>query len=199
MRKYKGYEAKQVTPTGDPLPAGGYVARIMGAKEEPWKNGKGSSVVIGFDILEGEYKDFFAEQYKANTNEDKKWKGNLRVTAPNENDQYFESQQETFNKTIGAIEASNNGFHFDWQPIESNDDWSQLKGKTVGVLYRNKEYDIDGKTGWTTEAAYFVDTEYIRSGKFKIPKDKPLKSKGSGSAGIAFAPASDDGGGDLPF
>lgn len=196
MKRYAGYEPKVGAPASEPLPAGGYVARIMGAKEEPWKNGKGLSVVISFDILEGEYKDFFAEQYKANTNEDKKWKGNLRVTAPNENDQYFESQQESFNKTIGAIEASNNGFHFDWQPIESNDDWSQLKGKTVGVLYRNKEYDIDGKTGWTTEAAYFADVDYIRSGRFKIPKDKPLKMS-SGDSTSSFSEIDSDA--ELPF
>jgi hypothetical protein len=199
MRKYKGYEAKQVAPAGDPLPAGGYVVRIISVKENEWKSGKGSSVVFGFDVIEGEYKGFFKEQYDGNTNEDKKWKGVLRVTQPNEKDQYYESQIETFNKTIGALEASNNGFHFDWRPVEEKDDWSQLKDKVVGVLYRNKEYEVDGRTGWTTEAAYFVDTEYIRSGKFKIPKDKPLKSNGSGSSGGAFAPVSDDGDGELPF
>lgn len=197
MKKYKGYEAKQFTPASDPLPAGGYIVTILSTKEEAWKSGKGASVVFSFDVAEGEYKDFFATQYRENANEDKKWKGNLRVTSPNEADEYFDSQVETFNKTIGAIEASNEGFGFDWRPVEDNDDWSQLKGKTVGVLYRNKEYDIDGKTGWTTEAAYFVDAEYIRSGKFKIPKDKPLKNKSSNFAnGFVHIDNGDD---DLPF
>jgi hypothetical protein len=196
MKKYKGYEAKQFTPASDPLPAGGYIVTILSAKEEAWKSGKGASVVFSFDVAEGEYKDFFATQYRENTNEDKKWKGNLRVTSPNEADEYFDSQVETFNKTIGAIEASNDGFHFDWRPIETSDDWSQLKGKTVGVLYRNKEYDIDGNTGWTTEAAYFVDADYIRSGKFKIPKDKPLKGKKTASYSEIASSDSDE---DLPF
>ena len=176
MKKYTGYEAKAVVGGSDPLPAGGYIVKILGAKEEPWKSGGGSSLVISFDVSEGEYSGFFSDQYKANTNEDKKWKGNLRVTIPDENSEYFDSQRKTFNSTIGAIEESNAGYHLDWGPVEKGD-WSQLKGKQVGVLYRNKEWEYKGDTGWTTEAAYFATTDYIHSGNIKIPKDKPLKNK----------------------
>lgn len=176
MKKYTGYEAKASVVGSDPLPAGGYIVKILGAKEEPWKSGGGSSLVISFDVSEGEYSGFFADQFKANTNEDKKWKGNLRVTIPDENSEYFDSQRKTFNSTIGAIEESNAGYHLDWGPVEKGD-WSQLKGKQVGVLYRNKEWEYKGDTGWTTEAAYFTTTDYIHSGNVKIPKDKPLKNK----------------------
>ena len=204
MQRYKGFEPKASVGGSDPLPAGGYIVKILGAKEEPWKNGGGSSLVVSFDVSEGEYSGFFADQYKANTNENKKWKGNLRVTIPDENSEYFDSQKQTFNSTIGAIEESNAGYHLDWGPVERGD-WSQLKGKQVGVLYRNKEYDVEGRTGWTTEAAYFTTVDYIHSGNIKIPKDKPLKNKppvstsgfaSSASSGFAEITGEDD---HLPF
>ena len=57
--------------SNEPLPAGGYIAKILNAevKEYTW----GEVLVVSFDIAEGEYKDFFANQYKANSNEDKMW------------------------------------------------------------------------------------------------------------------------------
>lgn len=192
MKKYAGYEAKAVVGGSDPLPAGGYIVKIISAKEEPWKNGGGSSLVISFDVSEGEYSGFFAEQFKSNTSEDKKWKGNLRVAIPDENSDYFDSQRKTFNSTIGAIEESNSGYHLDWGPVEKGD-WSQLKGKQAGVLYRNKEWEYKGDTGWTTEAAYFATTDYIHSGNVKIPKDKPLKNKQPVSAS-GFAVSGSSGG-----
>lgn len=205
MKKYAGFEAKASVGGSDPLPAGGYIIKILGAKEEAWKNSIGSSLVISFDVSEGEYKSFFADQYKSNSNEDKKWKGNLRVAIPDESNQYFDSQKKTFNNTIGAIEESNAGYHLDWTPIEKSADWSQLKGKEVGVLFRNKEWEMpdkqtgEMKSGWTTEAAYFTTAEYIRGGKFKLPKDKPLKNKASQTNTYqSFAEIADETG-DLPF
>lgn len=199
MRKYAGFEAKASVGGGDPLPAGGYIVRILGAKEEAWKNSNGASLVISFDVTEGEYKGFFADQYKNNSNEDKKWKGNLRVAIPDENNQYFANQRKTFNSTIGAIEESNPGYHLDWTPIEQSADWSQIKGKEVGVLFRNKEWEMNGNSGWTTEAAYFTTTDYIRGGNYKLPKDKPLKNKAVSES--AFQPLSNNNSADydLPF
>ena len=195
MRKFE-VEIKRNTGAGDPLPAGGYVAKIMNAevKEYTW----GEVLVISFDVAEGEYKDFFANQYRANTSEDKKWKGNFRLTVPSEGNQYFDSQKRTFGNALACIEESNSGYHWDWNE-------AKLKGKMVGVLFRNFEWEMNGNSGWSTEACTLVSVDDVRSGNFKMPKDKPLKKKESNS--VSYVPASYgqpnlqpiDDGDDLPF
>ena len=54
---------------------------------------------------------------------------------------------------------------------------SGSKGKKVGIVYRNKEWEYNGKTGWTTEAAGSDSVENIRAGKFYKFKDKFLPQK----------------------
>lgn len=168
MNRIEGLEIKKIEPASDPLPAGGYVAKILDAEEKEYS--WGSVLVISFDILEGEFKDFFKQNYKANTREDKKWKGVYRLTVPQESNQWYDSQKRTFGNAIACIEESNNGYHWNW-------DEKALKGKTVGVLFRNFEYDVEGNTGWSTECCSLASVEDIREGNFKMPKDKPLKKK----------------------
>lgn len=168
MNKIEGLEIKRIEPASDPLPAGGYVAKILDAEEKEYS--WGSVLVISFDILEGEFKDFFKQNYKANTREDKKWKGVYRLTAPQETNQWYDSQKRTFGNAIACIEESNNSYHWNW-------DEKTLKGKTVGVLFRNFEYDVEGNTGWSTECCSLASVEDIREGNFKMPKDKPRKKK----------------------
>jgi hypothetical protein len=69
-----------------------------------------------------------------------------------------------------SIENSNPGYHWDW-------DEKGLKGKKLGVLFRNKEWEMNGRTGWTTEAAGSCTVEDIRENTFRLPKDKPLKDR----------------------
>ena len=174
MKAFNGLEIKKSVSASEPLPAGGYVAKILNAKVEEYSWGE--VLVISFDVAEGEYKDFFSKQYKENTREDKKWKGNFRLTVPQESNQYFDSQKRTFGNAIWAIEESNPGYHWDW-----NED--ALKGKMVGVLFRNFEWAMDdGRSGWSTECCTFVSVEDVRTGNFKQPKDKPLKRKESYSS-----------------
>ena len=173
MKAFNGLEIKKSVGASEPLPAGGYVAKILNAKVEEYSWGE--VLVISFDIAEGEYKDFFSKQYKENTREDKKWKGNFRLTVPQESNQYFDSQKRTFGNAIWAIEESNQGYHWDW-----NED--ALKGKMVGVLFRNFEYDVEGRHGWSTECCTFVSVEDVRTGNFKQPKDKPLRNKTANNA-----------------
>ena len=68
---------------------------------------------------------------------------------------------------IACLEESNDGFHFDW-------DESKIVKKRVGIIFRNKEYDFEGKRGWFTEPFSVTDVESIRAEKYKIPADKPL-------------------------
>lgn len=191
MKAFNGLEIKKSVSANEPLPAGGYVAKILNAKVEEYSWGE--KLVISFDVAEGEYKDFFRKQYNENTREDKKWKGNFRLTVPNEGNQYFDSQKRTFGNAIWAIEESNPGYHWDWNE-------TALKGKMVGVLFRNFEWAMEDRTGWNTEACTFVSVEDVRTGNFKQPKDKPLRNKATNNAPAPnFTVLDDDSLSDLPF
>ena len=190
MKAFNGLEIKKSVSASEPLPAGGYVAKILNAKVEEYSWGE--VLVISFDIAEGEYKDFFSKQYKENTREDKKWKGNFRLTVPQESNQYFDSQKRTFGNAIWAIEESNPGYHWDWNE-------TALKGKMVGVLFRNYEYDVEGRHGWSTECCTFVSVEDVRTVNFKQPKDKPLRNKTANNSIESNFSALDEVESELPF
>lgn len=186
MKAYSGFEAKK-NSTREVLPAGGYVAKILNAKEQNYD--WGNVLVISFDIVEGEHQSFFTNDYQAQTGEDKKWRGTYRLNVPkddgSEKDQWTKN---TFGGAMWAIQESNPGYHWDW-------DESKLKDKTVGVLFRNREWEMNGNTGWTTECCAFTSASDIRENKFKMPKDKPLKKK-SEQPGVFEAAANDN---DLPW
>ena len=190
IKSYNGFKPERTT-VRETLPAGGYVAKIMDATviSYDW----GDVLKVDFDIAEGEYKGFFATDYRNNPNDDKKWRGTYRINIPNESNQYFDSQRKSFNNFIACLEETNSGFHFDW-------DESKLKGKGIGVLFRNKEWEYNGSTGWATECCTVTTAKDIREGNFKMPKDKPLKAKAANTGAnseTAFAPVDDDS--DLPF
>ena len=190
IKSYNGFKPERTTAR-ETLPAGGYVAKIMDATviSYDW----GDVLKVDFDIAEGEHKGFFATDYRNNTNDDKKWRGTYRINIPNESNQYFDSQRKSFNNFIACLEETNSGFHFDW-------DESKLKGKGIGVLFRNKEWEYNGSTGWTTECCAVTTAKDIREGNFKMPKDKPLKAKAANTGAYSettFAPVDDDA--DLPF
>lgn len=190
IKSYNGFKPER-TSTRETLPAGGYVAKIMDATviDYSW----GSVLKVDFDIAEGDYKNFFANDYRNNTNDDKKWRGSYRINIPDERNQYFDSQRKSFNNFIACLEETNSGFHWDW-------DESKLKGKGIGVLFRNKEWEYNDSTGWTTECCAVTTAKDIREGNFKMPKDKPLKAKTASTGAYsasAFAPVEDDS--DLPF
>jgi hypothetical protein len=167
MKPYSGYKAEQSKPNVA-LPAGGYVAKILKAEEVTFD--WGNRLVISFDIAEGEHKDHFKANYNNQNGEDKRWKGVYRLTIPKDDgSEKDEWSKRSFNNAMGAIEESNAGYHWDWNE-------AGLKGKVVGVLFRNKEWEFNGRTGWTTECCTMTDVDTIRNNKFSVPKDKPLKS-----------------------
>ena len=67
------FDKSQRRKNFEQLPKGAYVVKIMGAVQEPNRNGKGEHVKIIVDIAEGDFKGYFSRIYEANTNEDKKW------------------------------------------------------------------------------------------------------------------------------
>lgn len=190
IKNYEGQKAEK-TVSVNHLPAGGYVAKIVSAKVEDYQ--WGSVVVVAFDIAEGDFKGFFKKQFDDNPNEDKKWRGVYRLTVPDENSKYFDGNRRTFNNFIYAMEDSNPKYHYDC-------DEKKFKDKMIGVLFRNREWEMDGNTGWTTECGAVTDVASIREGKFKPLKDKPLKGKSTTTAPLTNpSPADLIDDEDIPF
>ena len=201
MKPFKNYESTQTFSSRPTLPAGGYVCKIMNAEEKVYKSSKGkndtfSKLEISFDIIEGEYSGFFASDYRSQQNEDKKWKGVLRMSVPSDDGTEMDEKIKSMFKTnITAIEESNSGYHWDWNE-------KALKGLVVGCLFQSQEWEWEGKSGWKSQPYGFIDAEKIRSGDFKVPKPKPLKNGGksvpaqASSAMSDFTEVSDS---DLPF
>jgi hypothetical protein len=186
MKKFNGYENAQVIASKERLPIGGYVLKILNAEEKQYD--WGSILLLSFDIADGDYEGFYKDDYKNQQQEDKKWKGQIRLNLPkddgSEKDQWT---MRSFKTNITAIEDSNKDFHWDW-------DEKQLKNRFVGGLFRNKEYEYNDKTGFFTECCKLVTVDSIKNGKFKIPEDKLLKK----STVSGFTPSIGDDK-DLPF
>ena len=198
MKPFKNYERTQTFSSRPTLPAGGYVCKIMNAEEKVYKSSKGTfnKLEISIDIIEGEHTGFFAADYRSQQNEDKKWKGVLRMSVPTDDGSDLDEKiKSAFKTNITAIEESNDGYHWDWNE-------AGLKGLVVGCLFQSQEWEWEGKSGWKSQPYGFIDAEKIRSGDFKVPKPKPLKGSTSTSPTQAsdsmkdFAEVSDS---DLPF
>ena len=167
MRRLKGYESARVFSDQERLPAGGYVLKILDVAYQ--ENSRGDVIILSFDIAEGEQKGFFEKNYKNQTGEDKRWKGTYRIWVPKDDGtDEDEWTQRRFKTIMVNFEESNSGYHWDW-------DEKTLKGKLIGALFNNKEYDFNGRHGFYTNCHSLVSVEKIRSGKFKIPQDSLLK------------------------
>jgi hypothetical protein len=185
MKKYEGFEAKKASAGSfDKLPAGGYVAKILKAEvcEYSW----GDVLLISFDIDEGDHKGHFRQMWDADKDSQygQKWRGTFRLVVPRKESQYFDSERRAFNNAIWAVEESNAGYKWNWKE-------ETLKGKMIGVLFRNREWEKDGNTGWTTECCTVTSVEDIRSGNFTVPRDKKLKNSADTAAATAQAVKAD--------
>lgn len=171
MKQLNGYANAQAYSEQERLPIGGYILKILDVKYQT--NDWGDIIQLSFDIAEGDQKDFYASNYKAQNGEDKKWKGVYRLRVPKDDgSEQDEWTMRKFKTVITAFEESNNGYHWNW-------DEQTLKGKTIGALFNNKEYEYNGRHGFFTNCHSLVVAEKIRSGKFTIPEDTLLKSGSS--------------------
>jgi hypothetical protein len=177
------------------LPKGAYVMKIMGAKVQ--QNSIGQYVEISMDIAEGEYANFYADSYRSNKNENKKWGCKYLLNVPNddgtEKDGWTKRKFKTFTE---ALEESNAGYHFDW-------DETKFKGKLIGGLFHIEEYERnDGKIAQSTKIKNVCSVDKLRSGDYKLPEDKLLARKPvpQDADGFLDIPADlKDGEEELPF
>lgn len=192
IRKPQNWESVQAFSDRQKLPLGAYVCNVLKAAVS--HTTYGDMLQIGFDIAEGEYKDFYKSDFNANTAQDKKWKGVLRVFLPrDDNSEKDEITKRTLKGMVTSFEKSNPGYVWNW-------DETSLVGKQVGILYRNEEWDYNGRTGWAVRPFRAISVDSVREGSFTFPPDKPLHGTAS-----APAPTASNGGytavetDDLPF
>lgn len=186
MRQFSGY-APQKMPVKEQLPIDAYISEIKDANVVNYATG--DVLLLLVDIAEGEQKDFFARDYRAQNGENKKWRGILRLNLPTDDGSDRDATTKSiFNDAMACIEESNPGYRWNW-------DEKSLKGKKIGHLSRESEWEFNGRTGWRTELCYIKSVDDIRNGKYKMPEKKPLKNK-TQSVPAGFIEAGDD---DLPF
>lgn len=161
VRAYSGSRQK--------LPAGAYVCDIIQAVVQ--SNNYGQQLCVLVDINSGEWAGYYAENFDNNQRENKKWKGVLRLWLPvndgSDKDEFTKSILKGF---ITAVEESNRGYTWNW-------DERTLVKKEIGVLFRNEEWEWNGKSGWTAKPFRAISVDSVADGNFTVPKDKPLKNK----------------------
>ena len=200
IRKPNNWNEVQEFTDRPKLPLGAYVCKVRRAVIQ--SNEYGEQLCILFDIAEGEFAGFFDADFKSNTRADKKWKGVLRQFIPkddgSEKDEWTKS---SFKGMVTSFEKSNPGYQWNW-------DEASLSGKLVGILFRNEEWEYEGKTGWAVRPFRAISVDSVRSGDFTLPKDKPLKNKSASSGADSFNALNDrvnqmfpveEDDGELPF
>lgn len=150
-------------------------------------------VKISFDIAEGEHKDFYAKQYKANTSEDKKWSYDavIYLSIPEDGSETWVSKKwDTF---WADVEDSNNGYVFDG-------DEAKAKGKLFGAVFRNEQTENNGTIYDHTRFAWSKVADDVRNGNVgRMPSDKLVEVYNSAPADSSGFMTIVDGEEDLPF
>lgn len=203
MNKPTGYDEVQEFGTGNSLPKGGYVCKIVKVEEGKSKNGN-DTVYIYLDIAEGEYAGYFLERYKKQTDPaTAKWPC---VYSQIVLDTTTKQASKGFKTFITSCEKSNAGFVA--AQIWGDRFASFFKGRMIGVVFRDTWFPgNNGKPARYAKAAYLCSTETIKKGQFTIPEDdkSQLTNIGNsfdipGNIGFdSFAPADNVSEDDLPF
>lgn len=177
MQKPADFDNVQAFGEFKPLPAGGYVCRIMNVEETNAKSSGAPMIKISLDIAEGEYKDYFANMYRNDTRANKTWSYSAVVNQLVYDTNGSNSTNRGFKTFITSTEESNPGFRTVWGAGFS----ACFKGKLIGVLFGREEYvGTDGKNHWSTKALNFRSMKTIHDGTFETPADKPLTATQGG-------------------
>jgi hypothetical protein len=176
-----------------PLPIGGHICRIIGARAGQYSTGA-DMIEVAFDIAEGGPDDGrFQERfdYLRKSNPQAKWPngGMFRtgiLTREGKTSGFFKG-------LITAVEESNPGYSFKGSGCNEG----TLKGKLVGFNFGEEEYmGNDGTLRTAVKAVYAVSVATVKEG-IEPPKKKPYKPRpGEQMAAQGFTEVSDE---TLPF
>lgn len=181
MQKPNDYDNVQAYGEFTPLKLGGHICKIMQVEETKSSNGK-DMLKISLDIAEGEQKDYYAQQYKSDTRENKKWGCIVYQLVHDSNG----NTNRGFKSFITAVENSNPGFKVAWDNKFS----ACFKGKLVGGVFGREQYlNAYQEKKFTTKCVQIRSVEAIRNG-VDIPEDKLLPESPSNGYGQGYTPSS---------
>lgn len=167
------------------LPAGGYVCRIKGVKEDEY-----GRIIVAFDIDDGGYAGFFTDKYRADRERDAanaKWKGTYRMYQTERDSDEASKALKSF---AGSLQDSNEGFEWDTENGAAIDPYV-FKGLRIGILFREDEFN-----GYRFTKAFATrGVDSILAGDYSIPEFKPKEEEPT--AGFYEDKSSDED--DLPF
>ena len=164
MIQFEGMRPQESGSSNKQLPAGPYVAKVLGARVIGQAPDQQLEVML--DIAEGQYTDFYMNKFTAQkqrgSNYEVRYKGILKLRIPNpdnKNALYPESDIRRFNDMIYRFEKSNDGFHWDG-------DESRLTDLTVGISVQDDEFNGNQ----FTKPVRFEIADDVRNGRVsKMP------------------------------
>lgn len=191
MKRPTNWENTQAYGDFEPLELGGHICKIMSVEETKSRAGK-DMIKISLDIAEGEQAGYYAEQYRNDNRNPKKWGCIVYQLLEDDNG----NTNRGFKTFVNAVEKSNPGFNSD--NIWDDNFCGYFKNKLIGGVFGREQYENSkGDLKWSTKCVQFRDIETIRKG-VPIPEDKYLEgTKPATSSNNDFAdmPLDDD----LPF
>lgn len=139
------------------LPAGGYICGIKKITDYPDKE----YLMIEYDIVQGEYKNYFANMQK-----ELGWADNRFVKS------YKDSALPFFKAFITSVEKSNKNFKYDGEHEKT------MENKFIGLTVGNEEYQ---KQNGNVGTRHYVDKTHsvqaIKNGDFTVPENKKLSGE----------------------
>lgn len=137
MQKPRNWENTPAQMGGqhEMLPAGGHIMKILRAEVRQNKNGA-DMLVLTMDVAEGtQYDGFFRREYNARNMTDKWPVGGMMYQSLT--DQNGDANPR-FKGLIKAIEQSNLNYAWNWDELT-------LKGKLIGIIYREEDREYQGR------------------------------------------------------
>lgn len=172
------------------IPAGVHICKVESAKVDNY-NGH-EALVLALEIAEGTPLDGYARRdydRRRGSRPDTKWGVTFRQFTRDYKDQ--SKTNPYFKGLIGAVEESNPGYQF-------NGDELTLKGKQIGFIFREEEFEkTDGTIGVTVRPAFFRSVKWCKANPNHTVERKTVQvSSRSSTPMSAFTEVSGD---DLPF
>lgn len=135
MIKPNGFEETREFGEYTPLELGGHKLVIIKVEEREASNGN-QYIKVSFDTAKDDIQpNYYSNQYKQDTRDNKKWSG-VTTVFPTDNEDKTSRAFKTF---CTSVEKSNAGFKMVWGEQFCN----VLKGKAVGGVFGEEEY-VDG-------------------------------------------------------
>lgn len=164
------WEEVEESKGAERLPSGCYVGKVVGAVDFPDKQ----YIRLEIDIAEGDFAGYF---------EERGWNGRYYYGS------YKESALGLFKSMFLRYEESNPGWKFDGDEHNA----AQFRGRLVGIVLREEEYEKDGEVKCSQRIGKLVAAQDVRNGSAK-PMNKKLLNSGGSPSPTAGGPYDD-----IPF